>query len=298
MGTDKIGRYEVVRELGAGAMGVVYLSHDPYMMRKVAIKVMAQEFVSDPAFVKRFWREATVIAALEHAYIVPVYDFGVEHSVPYIVMRFMPSGALDRYLTPDPLPASDVVNIVERLCHALDEAHEQNVVHRDLKPGNILLDKYGQAFLADFGLAKIAEGSQSSLGKKYIVGTPAYMSPEQALGEKVDLRSDVYAMGVIAFQLLTGRLPFDHANPMRLLMLHVDAPVLDMLTLNPQLPPAIKMAIEKALAKKPQERFETAGKFTEALTSAGRGIPSRRARKRWMKDELDKKLDSLLTDEP
>lgn len=287
---SKIGRYEVQKELGRGAMGVVYLARDPYMTRLVAVKVMAQEYANDSQFIQRFLAEAQAIANLEHAYIVPVYDFGAHQNQPFLVMRYMSAGSLQKYVTADPFQLSDVAQIMERLADALDEAHERGIVHRDVKPGNILLDHRGGVFLCDFGLAKFAGGTHPGLGDMYLVGTPEYMSPEQVMGDETTPRSDIYALGAILYELLSGRLPFYDNRPMYLVMKHVNEPVPNILQLNPNLPEGVNDVIQRAMAKKPADRYASAGEFSEALTKAARGVVSRRARKRWMRDDIDQKL--------
>jgi serine/threonine-protein kinase len=274
-------------------MGVVYLARDPYMTRLVAVKVMAQEYASDPQFIQRFLAEAQAIANLEHAYIVPVYDFGAHQGQPFLVMRYLSAGALQKYVTADPFQISDVAQIMERLCDALDEAHERGIIHRDVKPGNILLDHRGGAFLCDFGLAKFAGGSHPGMSDMYLVGTPEYMSPEQVMGDEATARSDVYSLGAILFELLSGRLPFYDNRPMYLVMKHVNEPVPDILKLNADLPEAVNDVIQRAMAKKPSDRFASAGEFSEALTKSARGMVSRRARKRWMRDDIDQKLKKV-----
>jgi serine/threonine protein kinase len=291
--SEKIGRYIIDRELGRGAMGHVYLARDPYTTRWVAVKLMAPEFSADTQFVQRFVAEAQMVATLEHAYIVPVYDFGSHNNQPYIVMRNMAAGSLHKYLTADPFPLSDVAPILERMCDALATAHERGIVHRDVKPGNILLDNHGDAYLADFGLAKFAAGSQEGLGDLYLVGTPEYMSPEQVMGDATDHRSDVYSLGVILYELLAGRLPFFDTRPMYLVMKHVNEPVPDVMQYNADLPYTVRDVINTALAKAPSDRYATANEFSDALLKAGRGLVSRRARKRWMSDDFAKKLSKL-----
>jgi serine/threonine protein kinase len=293
MTTDKIGRYIVDRDLGRGSMGQVYLARDPYTTRWVAVKLMAPEFSADTQFIQRFVAEAQMVATLEHAYIVPVYDFGNYNNQPYIVMRYMAAGALNRYLTADPFPLSDVASIMERMCDALTTAHERGIVHRDVKPGNILLDQHGDAYLADFGLAKFAAGSQEGLGDLYLVGTPEYMSPEQVMGDTTDHRSDVYSLGVILFELLAGRLPFYDSRPMYLVMKHVNEAVPDVIQYNADLPFTVRDVVNTAMAKSPADRYSSATEFADALLKAGRGLASRRARKRWMSDDFAKKLSKL-----
>jgi serine/threonine protein kinase len=201
----KYGRYEIESELGRGGMSTVYLANDPRFGRKVALKVMSQTLRDDPTFRGRFEREARIIATLEHPAIVPVYDYG-EDRAPYLVMRYMPGGTLADRIISGPLTLETAVPIIQRLAGALDHAHEHGVIHRDLKPGNILFDQYNNAFLTDFGIVKLVQGSNTALTASGVIGTPAYMSPEQIHGEtSLDGRSDIYTLGIILFEMLTGR---------------------------------------------------------------------------------------------
>jgi len=167
-----IGRYEVVQELGQGGMAIVYLARDPYMKRQVAVKVLPRQFTFDPQFRTRFQREAEVIATLEQAYIVPVHDFGEDDNQPYIVMRYMSGGTLADRLNQGPLPIPEIATLFERIGSAVDYAHSLGVIHRDIKPGNILFDSRGEPCLSDFGIAKIAEATAAFTGTG-IIGTPA-----------------------------------------------------------------------------------------------------------------------------
>jgi len=266
-----IGRYQIEQELGRGGMAVVYLAQDPAIKRRVAIKVLPRQFTFDPQFRERFQREAEIIAALEHPFIVPIYDFGQHDDQPFLVMRLMPGGSLVNRLKTGPLPLPETAAILERVGAALDRAHIQGIIHRDLKPGNILFDQYGEAFLADFGIARLSESHHTLTGTAGVVGTPAYMSPEQASGETgLDGRSDGYALGVIAFQMLTGQTPYQADTPLKLMFKHVTEPVPDILTVQPDLPAACAEVMARALAKKPADRFATAGQLTAALAAITR----------------------------
>ncbi|MGH2522913.1 MAG: serine/threonine-protein kinase, partial [Anaerolineales bacterium] len=221
----KIGRYQVLREIGRGGMATVFLARDLFSGRRVAIKVLPPQFTHDPRFRAQFKREAKAIAALEHAYITPVYDFGEEENQPYIVMRYMPGGTLADRLVGQALPLEAIIPIVQRVAEGLDVAHRRSIIHRDLKPRNVLFDDEGQPFLSDFGVAKTGDGSAtiSSLG---LFGTPAYISPEQADGSrKLDGRSDVYSLGVIVYEMLTGHRPFSAETPMGLMLKHATEPM-------------------------------------------------------------------------
>jgi len=266
MTPSQIGRYEVVRELGRGGMAVVYLARDPLMKRQVAIKVLPRQFTFDPQFRTRFQHEAEVIAALDHAFIVPVYDYGEFDEQPYIVMRYMSGGSLSDQIRQSALSPTQAGRIVERIGTAIDYAHTQGIIHRDLKPANVLFDSEGNAFLSDFGIAKIAESSAAFTGTA-VLGTPEYMSPEQALGnKKLDGRTDIYSLGVVLFQMLTGQLPFEADTPMGAAVAHINQPVPDILAVNPALPPVFGPIIRRALAKEPEQRYQTGKQLADAMS--------------------------------
>ncbi len=263
---QKIGRYQIQGELGRGGMAVVYRAYDPLFEREVAVKVLPTSFTEDPQFRKRFEREARIVAKLEHPAIVPVYDVGEEDGQPFFVMRYMSGGSLADRLKKGPLSLQEALRLLEHLAPALDEAHRKGIVHRDLKPANILFDASGLPYLSDFGIAKIVSGSQqTTLTGDLIVGTPAYISPEQAKGEAVDGRSDIYALGAILYHMLSGQPPYQADTPMSLALKHITEPPPDILQVNPSLPPAVAALIRKAMAKDPSERFSTAGELVAAL---------------------------------
>ena len=265
MPPEKIGRYLIESNLGQGGMGTVYLALDPLIKRQVAVKVLPQQFNHDPAFRERFRREAQIIASLEHPSIVPLHDFGEHENQPFIVMRYMPGGTLNGRLQRGSLSMSRILDILERIAPGLDKAHVHGIVHRDLKPSNILFDADDEAYLADFGIAKVQEATAALTGSA-IIGTPAYMSPEQAQGEKdIDGRSDVYSMGIILYQMLTGRAPYVADTPMKLVVMHIMEPVPTILSVKPDLPEKIEPLIARALAKDPKDRFYTVGDMTQTL---------------------------------
>ena len=265
---ENIGRYEIISELGRGGMATVYQANDPRFERNVAIKVLPNAFLHDPQFRKRFEREAKMIAALEHSAIVPVYDFGEQDDQPYIVMRLMSGGSLADKLKDDKLSIEEAAQIVNRVASALSAAHQRGIVHRDLKPGNILFDQYNNAFLSDFGIAHVSESSAALTGSN-ILGTPAYMSPEQVQGDRdIDGRSDIYALGVIFYQMLVGNTPYQATTPVKVMMMHLLEPVPNLISALPDVTPAVEAWFEKALAKDPNERFATAKEMSLALDAA------------------------------
>jgi hypothetical protein len=272
--TGKFGRYEIKSEVARGGMATVYHAYDPSFERDVAIKVLPQAFLHDPQFRVRFEREAKVIARIEHPAIVPVYDFGEEQAQPFIVMRFMSGGSLTDRLEHGSIPLAETAKTINRLAPALDAAHQRNVIHRDLKPGNVLFDQYGNAFLSDFGIAHLTGETGPTLTGSTILGTPSYMSPEQIQGEKnLDGRSDIYSLGVLIFQMLTGQVPYEADTPAKVMMMHVLQPVPSILDFKADLPPYCDMLIRKAMAKDPAARFATAGELAMALDSIARGEP-------------------------
>ncbi len=260
-----IGRYEIIRELGRGGMAIVYLARDPQISREVAIKVLPRQLQDQPEFQARFQREAEVIASLEHPAIVPIYDVGDEEGQPYIVMRYMSGGSLaDRISLAGRLPVPAAYQLLNEISSAITAAHQKGFIHRDLKPGNILFDERGHAFVADFGIAKIS--SSSTLTGSALIGTPAYMSPEQARGkEALDGRSDVYALGVILFEILTGQLPYEADTPIGMAVAHLNEPVPHILELQADLPSGCEEIIQQALAKERSQRFQTPTDLSEAF---------------------------------
>ena len=265
MAPVKIGIYEIKSELGRGGMATVYKGYDPRFEREVAVKVLPPELLhADPQFRARFEREAKIIAKLEHPSIVPVYDVGEENNQPYFVMRFMNGGSLSDRIKAGILTVENAARILDQIAPGLDEAHAKGFVHRDLKPSNILFDAKGIPYISDFGIAKISQGSGTMTGSG-IIGTPAYMAPEQATGDPVDGRADVYALGIILFEMLTGKQPYEADTPMAVAIKHVTDPVPRILTVNPNLPADMDLIIRKAMAKDREERFGTAVDMVQTL---------------------------------
>jgi serine/threonine protein kinase/Tol biopolymer transport system component len=265
MQPEFIGRYQIKEEIGRGGMATVYLAHDPRFTRDVAIKVLPREFLHDPQFRGRFEREAKTLASLEHAAIVPVYDFGEQDGQLYLVMRYMPGGSLDELLHDRKLSLHEALEILERIAPALEKAHQQGIVHRDLKPANILLDQDGMPYLADFGLVKLRDASVAYTGSA-VLGTPTHMSPEQAKGEKnIDGRSDIYALGAILFQAISGAPPYDADTAMGIALKHITEPVPSIRDVDPGLSAQLDQVLQRAMAKDPQDRFQTVSELVEAL---------------------------------
>jgi serine/threonine protein kinase len=248
-----LGRYELRRRLGQGGMAEVYLAYDRRVRRQVAIKVL---YGRDEPFVRRFEREALSVGTLTHNHILPLYDFGEQSPWYYLVMPYVEGGTLRDYLLKRKLlTLEEAASIISQIASALQCAHDHGVVHRDVKPSNILLRQDGYAYLVDFGLAKAITGGESLTTVGAMVGTPEYMAPEQSNGLS-DYRSDIYSLGVILYQMLTGRVPFTAESPVAISLKHIQATPISPRELNSEIPPAIEEIILKAMAKDPNERFQ------------------------------------------
>lgn len=267
---EKIGRYEIKSELGRGGMATVYRAYDPSFDREVAIKVLPREMMHDPQFRARFQREIKMIASLEHPSIVPVYDVGDDDGQPFFVMRFMNGGSLSNVIEKGSVSLQDTARIVERIAQGLAHAHRKGIIHRDLKPDNILFDETGEPFISDFGVAKLSESSSNLTGSG-VIGTPAYMSPEQARGIEIDHRSDVYGLGVIVYQMLSGHQPYSADTPMGVVVKHITEPVPEILKVLPTLKPEIDAIIKTAMAKDKAQRYENTIELAKALNIAAFG---------------------------
>lgn len=270
MSLDKIGRYEIEGELGHGGMSSVYVARDPFVNRQVAIKVLSYKLISDTLFHEHFQREAEVIASLENDCIVPIFDFGWHGDQPYIVMRHMTGGTFQDRIDGEKIRLTNLARIITRIAEGLDAAHKIGVIHRDVKPSNILFDDSNKAFLSDFGLAKLVHQSTGTTGA-YLVGTPAYMSPEQIQNYPLDGRSDVYGLGILLFKALTRRLPFENESPMALAVAHITEDIPDLGDYRPDLNSNWSEIIRKALAKDPEERYASAGEFAQEVSEVASG---------------------------
>lgn len=271
--SDLIGRqikdYVIQERIGQGGMAHVYRASQTSVNRDVAIKLIHNDRTADQSFVQRFAQEASTIASLEHIHILPIYDYGIEDDLTYIVMRLLRGGTLSDLLDSGPLPVEQAVELFSQFAQGLAYAHSKGVLHRDLKPSNIMLDDAGNAYLTDFGLAKVM-GSNTDLTKTgNIVGTPTYMSPEQLRGEPLDPRSDIYSLGVVLYHMVTGRPPFEASSDVITVIYdHLEKTPPPPSQLNRELPPDIEAVILKALAKKPDDRFETVTQMSRELKLA------------------------------
>ncbi len=268
---SSLGRYMVVAQLGRGGMATVFRCLDPNLDRYVAVKVLPSYYTEDPTFVPRFRQEAQTIARLNHPNILQIYDFGEDKGFTYIVSELVLGGNLQDRLAREPLPIDEVLDYMRPLAEALDYAHSQGIIHRDLKPANVLLDNDGRPILADFGLARMLESATRFTQAQQALGTPEYMAPEQAMGADADHRSDLYAFGIMMYQMLLGQTPFRADTPAATLMAHVHRPLPLPTAINPDLDPKLEATLLKALAKDPDDRFQSAKEMIQSLEiAAGR----------------------------
>jgi serine/threonine protein kinase len=268
---EMLGQYELIEPIGKGGMATVYRAIQPSMGRTVAIKVIAPELADEPEFLTRFEREARIIASLQHPNILEVHDFGRQGKLTYLVMRLMSGGNLKEELRAGIMDLDRIVQIVRQIASALDYAHERGIVHRDLKPSNVLLDDDGNVALTDFGIAKMVGGhtlaSDLTLAGE-VMGTPKYMAPEQWRSEPIDGRADIYALGILTYQMLTGQVPFSAQTPHSLMYQHLDREPPSLHEIRPALPAALDPVIKKALAKDRNQRYQSAGILATELQHA------------------------------
>ena len=269
MSADLIGKiingYEILSQVGQGGMAAVYLARQRSMNRNVALKILPSIFMHDETYLQRFEREVKIVSQLEHRNIVPVYDYGEFNDQPYIAMRYMPAGSVEGLLAEGRISQARMLSIVEQVASALDYAHKKGILHRDLKPSNILLDDGGGAFITDFGIARILGEGSGTITTQGVVGTPSYMSPEQARAEPLDGRSDVYSLGVMLFELATGRRPFESDTPYSIAVMHVTMPPPSPRQIEPTIGAALEKVIMRALLKSRDDRYGSAGELAEAL---------------------------------
>ncbi|MBO9309432.1 MAG: serine/threonine protein kinase, partial [Chloroflexi bacterium] len=258
-----LGQYTLEAPLGKGSTASVYRAYQASMDRYVAIKVMTPEIADDPNFVERFQREARIIGKLEHPHILPVIDFGASDGIYYIVMRYMEGGSLDDRLRQRRLRIDEIAHYLDQIASALDYAHQRGVIHRDLKPSNVLLDRADNCYLTDFGIARVEGAERRLTVTGSVMGTPAYMSPEQAMGKPLDGRSDIYSLGVMLYEMVTGRLPFTADTAAALIFQHVYELPPSARQFAPELPEAIDALFNRALAKTPEARHSTARELAD-----------------------------------
>src|SRR5512135_3470581 len=267
-----LGKYHIVERLGHGGMAEVYKAYHAKLDRYVTVKILHSYLIDGQDFLARFDREARAVATLRHPHIVQIHDYEVEDDIYYMVVEFIDGGSLQ--LRMDELaragaylPVRQALSIMDNVAEALDYAHHQGIIHRDIKPSNILLDTRGNAFLCDFGIARIV-GSAQFTTTGSLIGTPAYMSPEQGLGETLAETSDIYSLGVVVYQMLTGKQPFAAETPLAIIHKQVNEPPVAPKKLRPDLPEAVDRVIAKALAKNPADRYQTAHEFHKSMDAA------------------------------
>jgi serine/threonine protein kinase len=265
---EKIGKYEIIDLLGKGAMGIVYKALDPDIDREVAIKTIRFDLISDDEekneLMLRFIREARAAGKLVHPNIITIHDVGREKDMTYIVMQYIKGSSLQNWIaSKKKLSAADIVNLMIQLCDALNFAHQGGIVHRDIKPANILLDNSGKPHICDFGVAHVEMSTITQTGAT--IGTPSYMSPEQVMGKKIDKRSDIFSLGAILYELLTGKRPFEGESITTVIYKIVNEEAVPLTQLRKELPPEFEQIINKALAKDPDGRYDTCAEMADAL---------------------------------
>lgn len=264
---QSLGPYRIIEQIGRGGMATVYKAYHATMERDVAIKILPEHMADTPGFRERFEREARVVAKLQHPHILPVFDYGVDNDKSYLVMPYIPSGDLKQYINQGVHSLDEIANIFTKIAGALDYAHQQGILHRDIKPDNILFDASYNPLLSDFGLTKMTEGNNSLTGSS-ILGTPSYMSPEQGQGLFLDHRSDIYSMGILLYEMVTGEVPFSADTPVAVIFKHVSDPLPLPKVARPDLPDAAQNVILKALSKEPEQRYNSCNDMAKAFNDA------------------------------
>ena len=264
-----LGPYRIEAPMGQGGMATIYRATQQRLGRVVAIKMLHPVFLQDTTFLARFEREAQIVARLDHPHIVPVYDFSDYNGQPYLVMKYIDGTTLKMAQADGPLPPAEILRLLTPIADALDYAHRQGVLHRDIKPSNILLAGDGTPWLTDFGLARMAALGSSTLSGDMMLGTPHYISPEQALGsQNLTAATDLYSFGVVLYELVTGRVPFTGDTPYAIVHAHIYDPLPAPRSINPNIAPAVEAVLVKALSKEPAQRYPTAAALIEAYRAA------------------------------
>lgn len=264
----QFGHYQIVAPLGEGGMAAVYKAYQPSMERYVAIKVLPRQMAISQEFLARFKLEAKLLAQLQHPHILPVFDYGETDGYTYIVMSYIKSGTLADLMKTRRFSMAEIGAIISQIGSALGYAHMRGMIHRDVKPSNVLIDETGNCLLTDFGLARMVEAPSNLTSSGAIMGTPSYMSPEQGAGTKIDKRSDIYSLGVILFELLAGRVPYTAETPVAIVFKHIQDPLPSVRKYNPDLSAEIEAILYKALAKNPEDRYPTVEDFVRAFEQA------------------------------
>ncbi|WP_052889101.1 FHA domain-containing serine/threonine-protein kinase [Thermogemmatispora carboxidivorans] len=263
-----LGQFRIVEPLGAGGMAAVFKAYQPSLDRYVAVKVLPARYAHDPVFVKRFEQEARSVAKLVNPHIVQIHDFGEQEKIAYIVMEYVDGGTLRERLKARSLSLVEAVDFLLQAAEGLRCAHSHNIVHRDVKPSNMLLRRDGHLLLSDFGIAKILEGTTHLTRAGVGIGTPQYMSPEQSTGQAVDQRSDIYSLGIVFFECLTGRVPFSAENPVSVTLKHLQEPLPVEPLHQAGVPAVIEQVVVKMTAKAPVDRYQSIEEMAEALAAA------------------------------
>ncbi|WKZ43172.1 MAG: protein kinase [Anaerolineales bacterium] len=273
---DNVGPYKIIEQLGQGGMATVYKAYHASLDRYVALKALHPAFGEDATFSTRFQREARVVAKLEHPHIVPVYDYAQHEGRPYLVMKYIEGDTLKALLNKGPLTSAQIEKVVDSVGSALAYAHKQGILHRDIKPSNVLVTPDGEMYLADFGLARIAQSGESTLSSDMIMGTPQYISPEQAMGKKdLDDGTDIYSFAVMLYEMVVGQVPFSADTPFSIIHDHIYTPLPLPQTINPSVPEPVQRVLLKALAKERADRYASVSDLVVAFKSAWTesGIP-------------------------
>jgi serine/threonine protein kinase len=265
---EYVGPYKIIERLGHGGMATVWKGYHPPLERYVAIKVLHPAFVDDAAFLERFHKEAKIVARLVHPHIAPVYDFSEEDGMPYLVMRYVEGETLKTVLRRASLPLGRILEVLRPAGEALAYAHGQGVLHRDIKPSNIMETPEGEIFLTDFGLARMMEDVDAAFSRDMMVGTPQYISPEQARGEELDRGTDIYSLGVVLFEMLTGRVPFEGDTAQAIIRDQILSPPPRPSQFAPTIHEAVERVVLKALAKERGDRYRSVEEMMAALESA------------------------------